>query len=303
MRGCPARAARSKAEHRVDRPAVALMRAAAVHPLARIRAWPSADVGETGGGSPRHDVFAYAQRGERRSSRGRRPRRAAAWRGCRPASPSATGMRARTIRKGFVGHRQCGKIGTQARPADGRRALEPCAVNAKVRILSDTGSPGRAARAKRADRARSACAAIVNLRHSHGPTHERSRPPPPGARAPLVLRIRSARRHDDAVVPARRASRRSTRRASRCYGKALAPLAAGGWDRLSVVDVACHQGYFSTHARAQGLPRSRRGRRSQRARRRHDADGRRLRAMPTCAPSRPTSRRSTRARWARSTSC
>ncbi len=34
--------------------------------------------------------------------------------------------------------------------------------------------------------------------------------------------------------------------------KALAPLAAAGWNRLSVVDVACHQGYFSTHVARKG---------------------------------------------------
>ncbi len=34
--------------------------------------------------------------------------------------------------------------------------------------------------------------------------------------------------------------------------QALAPVAAVGWDRLSVVDVACHQGYFATHVARKG---------------------------------------------------
>lgn len=32
----------------------------------------------------------------------------------------------------------------------------------------------------------------------------------------------------------------------------LAPLAAGGWDRLSIVDVACHQGFFATQLARKG---------------------------------------------------
>jgi tRNA (mo5U34)-methyltransferase len=32
----------------------------------------------------------------------------------------------------------------------------------------------------------------------------------------------------------------------------LAPLAAGGWERLSVVDVACHQGFFATQLARKG---------------------------------------------------
>lgn len=32
----------------------------------------------------------------------------------------------------------------------------------------------------------------------------------------------------------------------------LAPLAAGGWERLSVVDVACHQGFFATQVARKG---------------------------------------------------
>ncbi len=34
--------------------------------------------------------------------------------------------------------------------------------------------------------------------------------------------------------------------------QALAPIAATGWDRLSVVDIACHQGFFSTHVARKG---------------------------------------------------
>jgi tRNA (mo5U34)-methyltransferase len=34
--------------------------------------------------------------------------------------------------------------------------------------------------------------------------------------------------------------------------QALAPIAAAGWERLSVVDVACHQGYFATHVARKG---------------------------------------------------